>query len=63
MVDRELSMDLSVREVLSRITTVPDMVKVFQDEDHCRYLLEAIVWPKRRICRGLWLSPLDHLVA
>jgi hypothetical protein len=43
-------MDLSVREVLSRITTVPDMVKVFQDEDHCRYLLEAMVWPNERIC-------------
>jgi hypothetical protein len=32
-------MELSVREVLARITTVPDMAQAFQDEDHCRYLL------------------------
>jgi hypothetical protein len=33
-------MDLSVREMLATITTVPDMVKAFQDEDQCRSLLE-----------------------
>ena len=38
-------MDLSVREVLARIITVPDMVRAFQDEHHCRRLLEAMVWP------------------
>jgi hypothetical protein len=38
-------MDLSVREVLVGITTVSDMVKAFQDEDHCRRLLEAMVCP------------------
>lgn len=43
-------MDLSVREVLARITTVPDMIRAFQDESHCRRLLEAMVWPKARIC-------------
>lgn len=43
-------MDLSVREVLARITTVPDMVRAFQNEDHCRRLLEALVWPNGRIC-------------
>ncbi|ANY82164.1 transposase (plasmid) [Microvirga ossetica] len=26
------------------------MIRVFQDEDHCRYLLEAMAWPKGRIC-------------
>jgi hypothetical protein len=36
-------MDLSVREVLARIITVPDMVRAFQDEHHCRRLLEAMV--------------------
>ena len=51
-------MDLSVREVLARIITVPDMVRAFQDEHHCRRLLEAMVWPGGRICPGLWLSPL-----
>ena len=43
-------MDLSVREVLARIITVPDMVRAFQDEHHCRRLLEAMVWPGGRIC-------------
>ena len=43
-------MQLSVGEILSRIATVPDMVRAFQDEDHCRSLLEAMVWPNGRIC-------------
>ena len=43
-------MDLSVREALASITTVPDMVRAFQDEDHCRRLLEAMMWPIGRIC-------------
>jgi hypothetical protein len=43
-------MDLSVREMLARITTVPDMVKAFQDEDQCRSLLESMIWPNGRIC-------------
>jgi transposase-like protein len=43
-------MDLSVREVLARITTVSDMVRAFRDEDHCRHMLEAMVWPNGRIC-------------
>ncbi len=42
-------MDLSIREMLARITTVPDVVKAFQDEDHCRRVLEAMVWPNGRI--------------
>lgn len=40
----------SVREVLAGITTVGDMVAAFQDEDRCRRLLEAMVWPRGRIC-------------
>ena len=43
-------MELSVREALSGITTVQDMVRAFQDEDRCRRLLEAMVWPNGRIC-------------
>jgi transposase-like protein len=43
-------MELSIREVLARVTTVRDMVRAFQDEDHCRLLLEAMVWPSGRIC-------------
>ena len=43
-------MDLSVREVLSRITTVPDMFSGFHNESHCRRLLEAMVWPNGRVC-------------
>ena len=38
------------REVLLEITTVSDMVVAFQDEDRCRRLLEAMVWPRGRIC-------------
>jgi len=38
------------REVLSGITTVRDMVTVFADEERCRRLLEAMVWPRGRIC-------------
>jgi hypothetical protein len=34
-----------VREVLAGIATVEDMIAAFQDEDHCRRLLEAMVWP------------------
>jgi hypothetical protein len=34
-------MQLSAGEILSRITTVSDMIRAFQDEDHCRRLLEG----------------------
>jgi len=39
-----------VRETLAGITTVGDMIEAFQDEDRCRRLLEAMVWPRGRIC-------------
>lgn len=35
---------------LSNIRTVEDMVAAFRDEDHCRRLLESMVWPDGRIC-------------
>jgi transposase-like protein len=40
----------SVREVLAGIATVGDMTAAFQDEDRCRQLVEAMVWPRGRIC-------------
>jgi transposase-like protein len=43
-------MESSVHEALSRITTVRDMIRAFQDEDRCRRLLEAMVWPNGRVC-------------
>jgi transposase-like protein len=39
-----------VLAILSRITTVCEMTQAFCDEDHCRRLLEAMVWPRGRIC-------------
>lgn len=35
---------------LSDIRTVEDMIEAFRDEDHCRRLLESMVWPNGRIC-------------
>ena len=37
-------------EILARVTTVSEMVVAFQDEERCRRLLEAMVWPRGRIC-------------
>lgn len=39
-----------VGEILAGITTVGDMIAAFDDEDRCRRLLEAMVWPRGRIC-------------
>ena len=39
-----------VRDVLAGNATVGEMTVAFQDEDHCRQLLEALVWPRGRIC-------------
>lgn len=38
------------REILARVTTVSEMVVAFQNEERCRRLLEAMVWPRGRIC-------------
>ena len=40
----------SVREILGEIATVSDMVAAFRDEERCRRLLEAMVWPRGRLC-------------
>jgi transposase-like protein len=38
------------RDVLAGINTVADMVAAFADEERCRRLLEATVWPRGRTC-------------
>jgi hypothetical protein len=38
-----------VREIPAGIATVGDMIEAFQDEDRCRRLLEAMVWPRGRM--------------
>lgn len=35
---------------LSNIRTVEEMIAAFRDEQHCRRLLESMVWPDGRIC-------------
>jgi len=40
----------AVREILAGITTVSDMVAAFHDEERCRRLLEAMIWPRGRLC-------------
>lgn len=35
---------------LSNIRTVEEMIVAFRDEEHCRRLLESMVWPDGRIC-------------
>jgi Transposase zinc-ribbon domain len=35
---------------LSNIRTVEEMIVAFRDEEHCRRLLEGMVWPDGRIC-------------
>jgi hypothetical protein len=39
-----------VYRVFSGIQTVEDMIAAFSDEQQCRRLFEAMVWPKGRIC-------------
>src|SRR5215831_14898945 len=40
----------AVRQVLLGIRTVAEMIEVFADEERCRRLVEALVWPKGRVC-------------
>lgn len=40
----------TMTEMLSRIRTIEEMVVAFRDEEHCRRLLEGMVWPEGRIC-------------
>jgi transposase-like protein len=39
-----------VREVLLGIRTVAEMIEAFRDEERCRRLLEAMIWPQGRVC-------------
>jgi len=39
-----------VRAVILRIRTVAEMIEAFADEERCRRLLEALVWPNGRVC-------------
>jgi hypothetical protein len=49
--DLGISMILgAVREVLLGIRTVAEMIEAFADEEKCRRLLEAMVWPSGRVC-------------
>lgn len=43
-------MPVTMIETLSGIRTVEEMVTAFRDEEHCRRLLEGMVWPEGRIC-------------
>jgi transposase-like protein len=43
-------MSEAVRAVLSGIKTVDDMIVAFGNEQRCRRLFEAMIWPKGRIC-------------
>jgi len=40
----------ALRAALSGIPTAEDMVDAFVDEERCRRLIEAMVWPTDRIC-------------
>jgi DNA-directed RNA polymerase subunit RPC12/RpoP len=40
----------AVHMILSSIRTIDDMVKAFADEERCRRLLEAMIWPDGRAC-------------
>jgi len=50
MICREHPMTYDARASLAEIATVGDMVEAFADEDKCRRLMEAMVWPRGRIC-------------
>jgi hypothetical protein len=36
--------------MLAEIATVSDMVAAFRDEERCRRLVEAMIWPRGRLC-------------
>ena len=43
-------MTSAIHEVLLGIRTVAQMVEAFRDEERCRRLVEALVWPHGRVC-------------
>jgi transposase-like protein len=46
----EMRMPETMLAALSSIRTVDEMVEAFRNEEHCRRLLETMVWPDGRIC-------------
>ena len=40
----------ALREVLLGIRTIAEMIEAFRDEERCRRLLEAMIWPHGRVC-------------
>ena len=46
----DLTMVGVAREALLGIRTVAEMIEAFGDEERCRRLLEAMVWPNGRVC-------------
>lgn len=47
---KKMRMPETMLAALSSIRTVEEMVVAFGDEQHCRRLLESMVWPDGRIC-------------
>lgn len=43
-------MPVTMIETLSGICTVEETVAAFREEEHCRRLLEGMVWPDGRVC-------------
>jgi len=46
----DMLMVSEAHEALAKIATVGDMVAAFANEERCRRLLEAMVWPRGRVC-------------
>jgi hypothetical protein len=45
-------MGYDARASLAEIATVGEMVEAFAEEDQCRRLMGAMVWPRGRICQA-----------
>ena len=48
--DAEVTMSNWADQFLATVETVDDMVVAFSDEDRCRRIFEALVWPDGRAC-------------
>ncbi len=42
-------------QFLAKVETVDDMVTAFSDEDRCRRIFEALIWPDGRKRARLWI--------
>ena len=51
----------AVREVLLGIRTVAEMIEVFADEERCRRLVKALVWPNGPGLSGVRLQAFDRV--